>query len=105
MAPREPDLLYNALLKEGYQPLDMIEAGVIRAGENSYYDLFRNRIVFPLEDINGKIVGFSGRIFAKSDEAKYVNSSENKVFKKSRLLYNFFRNTNEIRLRNVVYVF
>lgn len=105
LAPREPDLLYNALLKEGYQPLDMIEAGVIRAGENSYYDLFRNRIVFPLEDINGKIVGFSGRIFAKSDEAKYVNSSENKVFKKSRLLYNFFRNTNEIRLRNVVYVF
>jgi len=104
LAPKEPDLLFRTLQKD-HQPLDMIEAGVVRSGENSYYDIFRNRIMFPLEDINGRIAGFSGRIYTKSDEAKYVNSSENKVFKKGRLLYNFARNLNEIRLRDEVFVF
>ncbi|HEY8395710.1 MAG TPA: DNA primase [Bacilli bacterium] len=108
LAPKDADLLFKTLLKEKFTPLDMIEAGVVRAGQDSgsYYDLFRNRIVFPLEDIDGKIVGFSGRIYKKNtDEPKYLNSSENKIFKKGKLLYNFFRNINEIRLKDEVYVF
>ncbi len=106
LAPKDNDLLYKSLLNEKYQPLDMIEAGVVRSYKDSYFDIFRNRIVFPLEDINGHIVGFSGRIYSKkSDEPKYLNSSENKIFKKGNLLFNFFRNINDIRLKDKVYVF
>lgn len=106
LAPEANDLLYKSLLQEKYQPLDMIEAGVVRSYRDSYFDIFKNRIVFPLEDIDGHIVGFSGRIYTKkSDEPKYVNTSENKIFKKGKLLYNFFRNINEIRLQDEIYVF
>ncbi|MDD4001027.1 MAG: DNA primase [Bacilli bacterium] len=107
LAPKDNDLLYQSLVKEKYQPLDMIEAGVIRSYRDTYFDVFRNRLVFPLEDIDGNIVGFSGRIYGskKTDEPKYLNSGENKIFKKSKLLYNFRRNLNEIRLADEVYVF
>ncbi|HHX80933.1 MAG TPA: DNA primase [Acholeplasmataceae bacterium] len=106
LAPKENDLLYKSLLQEKHQPLDMIEAGVVRSYRDSYFDIFKNRIVFPLEDIDGHIVGFSGRLYTKiANEPKYVNTSENKIFKKGKLLYNFFRNINEIRLQDEIYVF
>ncbi|MDD4077236.1 MAG: DNA primase [Bacilli bacterium] len=105
LAPRDRDLLYRALLQEKFQPLDMIEAGLVRSGKN-YYDVFRNRIVFPLEDTTGNIVGFSGRIYYVADtEAKYLNSSENAVFKKGQILYNFEQARNEIRGADSVFIF
>lgn len=106
LAGDESDLLYKSLLEENFQPLDMIEAGVVR-GTSNYTDVFRNRIMFPLDDINGKIVGFSGRVFRniKKEEPKYLNSSENKVFKKGNILYNFSAAQNHIRHKDLVYVF
>lgn len=106
LAQDAPDLLYQNLLKEKYQPLDMIEAGVVK-GTSTYTDVFKNRIVFPLDDINGKIVGFSGRIYqeANKEESKYLNSFENKVFKKGNLLYNFASAQNNIRNKDEIYIF
>lgn len=106
LSPKEPDLLYKSLLNDKVQPLDMIESGLIRSGKN-YYDVFRNRIMFPIEDINGKIVGFSGRIYhqQKTDESKYLNSSENIVFKKGNILYNYRQAINEIKMKDKVFVF
>lgn len=105
LAPRSNDLLYKALLQEKYQPLDMIEAGLVR-GDKNYYDVFRNRIVFPLEDITGNIVGFSGRVYRDGvQEAKYLNSSENAIFKKNQILYNIEQARSEIRSNDAVFVF
>ena len=102
----DPDLLFKSLLKNDHQPLDMIEAGVVR-GTDPYTDVFRNRIMFPLDDITGKIVGFSGRIYKDSnkDEPKYLNSAENKIFKKGNLLYNFANAEYYIRQNDSVFVF
>lgn len=106
LSKEDPDLLYKSLLEENFQPLDMIEAGVIR-GTSNYTDVFRNRIMFPIDDINGKVVGFSGRIYntTSKEEPKYINSSENKVFKKGNILYNFSNAQNYIRNKDCVFVF
>ena len=106
LAPRESDLLYQALHKEKIQPLDMIEAGLVRSGSNNYYDIFRNRLIFPLEDTSGNIAGFSGRIYhSNSNESKYLNSNENNVFKKNQILYNFSLARDEIRTKEQVFIF
>lgn len=106
VSTNDPDVLFKSLLANEHQPLDMIEAGVVRS-TNPYSDVFRNRIMFPLDDINGRIVGFSARIYQDSQkgEPKYLNSSENKIFKKGNLLYNYSNASNHIRSKDCVYIF
>ena len=64
-------------------PLDMIEVGLIRGGE-FYRDVFKNRIIFPIEDLDGNVVGFSGRRYLpeSDNESKYLNTNETILFKK-----------------------
>lgn len=64
----------------------LLRVGLIIAGERGDYDRFRNRIVFPIRSVAGKVVGFSGRVMG-SGEPKYVNSPESSLFSKGRLLY------------------
>ncbi|GAA3321779.1 hypothetical protein GCM10020331_039010 [Ectobacillus funiculus] len=69
----------------------MEQAGLVVQSEQdgSYYDRFRNRIMFPIQNMQGKTVAFSGRAIGQ-DNPKYLNSPETPVFfKKSKLLYNF----------------
>ncbi len=87
------DDLVLYLQKEGYQLEDIQKCGLIRANkQNGYYDYFRNRIMFPIFNIRGEVVGFGGRVL---DDAlpKYLNSPETKIFNKSNTLYglNFAR--------------
>lgn len=102
----ENNLLYQALTKEGFLPVDLIELGLIKSNKDSYYDVFRNRIMFPIEDLNGNVVGFSGRIYQDGDQQhKYVNSPESVIFKKSQILYNYHRAATEIRKKDLVFLF
>ena len=78
--------LTTLLLKSGYDKGTLITLGLTNDGEN---DLFINRIMFPLFDLNGQVVGFSGRIYLTKDSSKYVNSKESPIFKKGELLYNY----------------
>ncbi len=78
--------LKELLGKKGFKNEDLVELGLIN---NYEYNIFQNRIMFPLWDSEGNVVGFSGRIYDDSDNAKYVNSKENKLFHKSSLLYNY----------------
>ena len=109
LAPSKENLLFNALTNEKNRlPLDLIELGLIKTRKNNeYYDLFRNRIIFPLTNNNGKIVGFSGRIYKNFSEndSKYINSPETAIFKKSNILYNFYEASNEIRIKKNVFIF
>lgn len=105
LSSSEANLLYKDLSKK-YSELDLIEVGLIKKGSN-YYDVFRGRIVFPIEDLQGNIVGFSGRIYNnnKKDEPKYVNSAENIIFKKGNILYNYYASSNDIKRNDSVFVF
>lgn len=88
------DGLLNFLKSKGYTQEDIIASGIVAKTEKGIIDRFRSRIIFPLFDISGAVVGFSSRIFPADREGpKYVNSPETLVFHKSRFLYglNFSR--------------
>jgi len=88
------DGLLNNLQKHGFNLSDMVESGLVRANESGrHYDRFRGRLMFPILDIDGHVVGFGGRVMeqpvGESDRlgAKYLNSPETPLFDKSRQLY------------------
>lgn len=105
LASKDRNLLYKALLEKGYLQLDMIEVGLL-AGKDKDIDMFRNRIIFPLTNLDGEVVGFSGRKYLENDsEVKYINSSENVIFKKGNILYNFDKAIEHIKSENGVILF
>lgn len=93
LAPSESDTLYQVLKESNFLELDMVDVGLVRSSGDRYFDVFTNRIIFPITDERGKILGFSGRIFNDSDKqtAKYMNTSETPIFKKNNILYNLER--------------
>ena len=88
-------------------PLDLQDLGILYndRNKNHYYDFFRGRITFPLKDLQGNIVGFSGRIYDTKSDSKYKNSTDNAIFKKNMLLYNYSDAINEIKQKDSVIVF
>lgn len=84
--------LKEALGKAGVGVADMVEAGLLVSGEDIAvpYDRFRDRVMFPITDLKGRIVGFGGRALEKDVQAKYLNSPETTLFHKGSLLYNGF---------------
>ena len=86
----KPDNLSKILLSKGYDENILLETGLANIG-NSLYDLFRDRITFPIHNADGKCVGFSARIYKDIDEAKYINTKETPVFKKGNILFNYNR--------------
>lgn len=91
------------LEKKGFSKEDAIEVGLI-ADNNHTYDIFRNRIMFPLYSTDGKIVAFSGRIYNNSSDNKYVNSKESVIFKKGNTLYNYHRASDEAKKANSIII-
>ena len=88
---------------KGYTKDELFKVGLIKGveGGKEPFDVFRDRIVFPLNDQNGKVSGFSGRILSKDTEApKYVNSPETELYKKSELLYGYDKAKHGIRQFN-----
>lgn len=86
-APDSWDSLEEAMREKGYSDFEMFDAGLVRKGKNGgFYDTFRNRLMFPVIDVRGNVIGFSGRILGDG-EPKYMNSPETLVFNKSRNLF------------------
>ncbi len=100
-APDGGDVLTKKMLKDGFQ-LDILKkAGLTSPKENSTYDFFRNRVMFPIHNITGKVVAYGGRIMVKDEKApKYVNTAESEVYQKSRILYGAFFAKNDIRKKD-----
>lgn len=99
LAPDQDNALYLTLKNENYTELDMIDCGLIKQSEKSkdFYDMFKNRIMFPVCDKNGNVIAFSGRIFnGETDQAKYINSSETVIFKKNQALYHIDKAQSQI---------
>lgn len=92
------------LIQKGYNETDLVDIGISNKTDYGYQDLFINRIMFPLWNLEGKIVGYSGRIYNTSDTAKYINTKETIIFKKGLNLYNYHRAKNDIRLSGSVII-
>jgi len=86
-APDTWDSLVKRLKSLGYSEIEMFDAGLVRKGQKGgVYDTFRNRLMFPVIDVRGNVIGFSGRILGDG-EPKYMNSPETLVFNKSQNLF------------------
>lgn len=102
-APDSWDMLLNHLKSKGFKISDMLQANVIAKGRNdNYYDRFKKRVMFPIINIRGKVIGFSGRAMPGEDKSggKYVNTSDTPVYKKSENLFgmNYAKNHCEERI-------
>ena len=86
-APDSWDSLLHAMQDKGYHDQELFDAGLVKRGKKGgFYDAFRNRLMFPVIDVRGNVIGFSGRILGDG-EPKYLNSPETLVFNKSRNLF------------------
>ncbi len=94
-ALRTWDELTKFLLAKGFKEKDLIAGGLSILGKRGPIDRFRGRIMFPICDANGRVVGFSGRVYAPagveipSDTAKYVNSPETPIYHKGKILFGY----------------
>lgn len=105
-APQMWDALTTFLQKREFALPLMEKGGLVAFHEerNQYYDRFRDRIMFPLHDEQGRIVGFAGRAIGDI-QPKYLNTSETPIFHKSRLLYQFHEAKSTIRKNNQIVLF
>ncbi len=92
-AKNEWNDLVNNLSKKGYTKSEFLKSGLcIKSTKNdNIYDKFRDRVMFPIQDVAGKVIGFGGRIINNTDTPKYLNTSETEIFIKGRHLYNLNR--------------
>ncbi len=103
LSSHNDNILSKVLLEQKkYLPLDLKELGLI---DDANKDLFHGRIMFPITNLKGNIVGFSGRIYDRESNSKYMNTKENEIFKKKDILFNYFDALNDIKLKNHVYIF
>lgn len=94
--------LLEALSTEGFTIAELLSVGLIKEADEkkgTYYDRFRNRLMFPIRDSAGRTVAFTGRALSLDDSAKYLNSPETPLFKKSRILFGMDRAKDAIRTR------
>jgi DNA primase len=89
-APDAWDALGDHLLGRGYTSQELVDAGlVVEREEGGHYDRFRNRLLFPIRDHRGAVVGFGGRALEDGQQPKYMNSPQSAIFDKSAILYGF----------------
>ena len=103
LSPKEKDTLYKVLKESGYLELDMLDCGLVDKGnDDSYHDLFVKRIMFPIADEEGNVIGYSARIFNTTDknQPKYINTRETVLYHKREVLYNIHLAKSEIRKKN-----
>ena len=94
----------SQILTKKFKPDEVLKSGLVGKNDRGYYDLFYDRIMFPLYDLDGNPVAYSGRIYNKQDNSKYFNTRETEIFKKGELIYNYHRAKEIARRKNQVIV-
>lgn len=97
-APGGWQTLTDAARREGFKQRALEQAGLAKQGSRGLYDRFRDRVMFPIRDVSGKVVAFGGRALG-DDPAKYMNSPEGPVYHKSRVLYGLYEAREAMRQR------
>lgn len=95
-APNQWDALLRHMRAKGYQPAELVDAGLARKGQKGYYDNFRNRVMTPIIDVRGNVIAFGGRVLDDS-KPKYINTGDTLVYKKTNELFalNFAKDSKE----------
>ena len=102
-APDSWRALHDELLKLGFSTGEMQGVGLVKKGDNGFYDVFRGRVMFPIFDSSERVIGFSGRLLPRLDDGKmgkYINSPETILFNKSRVLYGLNKAKLDVRKRD-----
>ena len=88
-APRSGEALYQHLRQRGFTDTELVTAGLVGQGNRGHYDRFRGRLLWPIRELSGDVVGFGARRIFEDDriEAKYLNTPETPLYKKSHVLY------------------
>ena len=107
LSPSYSDALVKTLTNNQFSLDQALQLGLLNEHNGQYYDRFKSRIMFPILNKVGKVVGFSGRVFLEGDTnlGKYVNSPESPLFQKGKLIYNFHEAKLAIRRQNRVVLF
>lgn len=104
LAPDKKDALHRAMKEKGHLDSDMRDLGLI--GGETPYDIFKDRVMFPLHDEEGRVAGFSGRTYKDGVKtAKYMNSPTTPVFEKNKVLYNIHRIPRAAKAKDRVVIF
>lgn len=105
-APENKFIFTNIALKKGFKIKNLEKSGLTIIKKNINIDRFNNRIIFPIKNISGKILGFGGRLITNtiSNNPKYINSKENKFFHKRKNLYGLYESKQYISKENFCYL-
>jgi DNA primase len=100
-APSGKDDLLQAARKAGYKDEYMLDAGLaVRREDGTLADKFRERVMFPIQSVSGRTIAFSGRTLKADNPAKYVNSPDTEIYRKSNILFGIYYAKNEISRQN-----
>ncbi len=92
---------FTKAVQSGYDKEILLKAGLISHRGELYYDMYRGRVIFPIQNMTGRVLGFGARILKKNDKApKYINTPENELYIKSRTLYGMFQSRQAISKAN-----
>ncbi len=102
----DSNMLTKLLKKKNYSDKVLLESGLVGEEQNrvDLYDLYRNRIMFPLHDSSGKLVAYNGRAYHGEATNKYVNTKETPIFKKREILYNYHRAKDSARIKKQIII-
>ena len=95
--------LSKLLLAKKYDEKMILDMGLANKSDN-IYDIFRNRIMFPIHNSNGDAIAFSGRIYNNEVDNKYINTKETYIFKKGETLFNYHRAINEAKKKKTIII-
>jgi len=100
----EKNDLFTFLKKKKIKENLLISLGLINQNGLEYQDVFKNRIIFPIHDATGHVVGFIGRVYKDNMGPKYLNSKETQIFRKGNILFNYHRAKEEVRLKKYIII-
>ena len=103
-SPKQKDALTKQAIKDSYQKEFLEESGLSFFNEKGSADRFRERVIFPIHNYSGKVLGFGGRALNPKNKAKYLNSPENLIYHKSKVLYGLYFSKSEIAKQNNCYI-
>ena len=103
-SPKQRNALTKKAINDSYQRKFLELSGLSFFNNNNGVDRFNNRVIFPIHNYSGKVVGFGGRALSKSHKAKYLNSPENPIYHKSKILYGLYFAKMSIAKNNACYI-
>ena len=99
------DSLVKDALANGYKKELLLKAGLVKEKNDRYYDFFRDRVMFPIHNVSGKVIAFGGRILRSAEnQPKYINTAETDLYHKGKILYGISQAKAEIRKQEVCYL-